>query len=207
MYSDLGLFTCDDDIGADLTELFNYLTTGYTPMRQYRKLLPSPRMLKKALLKKIEREIRGHSAGSPGLIQLKTNALEDREVIAALYKASMAGIRIDLVIRDTCRLRPGIPGLSDNIRVFSLVGRFLEHARLFYFRNQGEEEYLIGSADLMQRNLESRVEVCVPGEAPKFRKQLSQWRTTEMSGRGRLTVRMSSGWAGDGSVRPVFIGN
>ncbi|MGE4559728.1 MAG: polyphosphate kinase 1 [Desulfobulbus sp.] len=174
-YSDLGLFTCDADIGADLTELFNYLTTGYTPMRHYRKLLPSPRMLKKALLKKIEREIRSHSAESPGLIQLKANALEDKDVIAALYRASQAGVRIDLIIRDTCRLRPGIPGLSETIRVISLVGRFLEHARLFYFRNQGEEEYFIGSADLMQRNLESRVEVCVPVEAPKLRKQLRQW--------------------------------
>lgn len=175
MYSDLGLFTCDPDIGADLTELFNYLTTGYTPMRHYRKLLPSPRMLKKALLKKIEREIRGHSVQSPGLIQLKANALEDREVIAALYRASRAGVGIDLIIRDTCRLRPGIPGLSENIRIISLVGRFLEHARLFYFRNQGDEEYFIGSADLMQRNLESRVEVCVPVETPKLRKQLRQW--------------------------------
>jgi polyphosphate kinase len=175
MYSDLGLFTCDTDIGADLTELFNYLTTGYTPMRRYRKLLCSPRMLKKALLKRIDREISGHSPESPGLIQLKCNALEDREVVAALYKASQAGVRIDLIIRDSCRLRPGIPGLSQNIRVLSLVGRFLEHARLFYFRNQGDEEYFIGSADLMQRNLESRVEVCVPVEAPKLRKQLRQW--------------------------------
>jgi polyphosphate kinase len=95
--------------------------------------------------------------------------------VAALYKASQAGVRIDLIIRDSCRLRPGIPGLSQNIRVLSLVGRFLEHARLFYFRNQGDEEYFIGSADLMQRNLESRVEVCVPVEAPKLRKQLRQW--------------------------------
>ena len=205
MYSDLGLFTCDADIGADLTELFNYLTTGYTPMRRYRKLLPSPRMLKKALIKKIEREVRNHSVESPGLIQLKTNALEDREVIAALYKASQAGVRIDLVIRDTCRLRPGIPGLSENIRVFSLVGRFLEHARLFYFYNQGDEEYLIGSADLMQRNLESRVEVCVPVEAPKLRKQLRQWldlqlankrNVWEMQADGSYVQRVARGRAG-----------
>jgi polyphosphate kinase len=174
MYCDLGLLTCDPDIGADLTELFNYLTTGYTPMRRYRKLLPSPRLLKKALLRKIEREIRGHSQDNPGLIQLKANALEDREIVAALYRASQAGVHVDLIIRDTCRLRPGIAGLSDNIRVVSLVGRFLEHSRLFYFRNQGDEEYYIGSADLMQRNLESRVEVCVPVESPKLRKQLRQ---------------------------------
>ena len=193
MYSDLGLFTCDADIGADLTELFNYLTTGYTPMRHYRKLLPSPRMLKKALIKKIEREVRGHSPESPGLIQLKTNALEDREVIAALYKASQAGVQIDLIIRDTCRLRPGIPGLSENIRVISLVGRFLEHARLFYFRNQGEEEYLIGSADLMQRNLESRVEVCVPVEAPKQRKQLRQWLDLQLANKRNVWEMQADG--------------
>jgi len=174
VYCDLGLLTCDPDIGADLTELFNYLTTGYTPMRRYRKLLCSPRMLKKALLQKIEREIQGHSEASPGLIQLKANALEDREIVAALYRASRAGVHIDCIIRDTCRLRPGIPGLSENIRVVSLVGRFLEHTRLFYFRNQGKEEYFIGSADLMQRNLESRVEVCVPVESVKARKQLRQ---------------------------------
>ena len=173
-YCDLGLFTCDADIGADLTEMFNYLTTGYTPMRRYRKLLPSPRMLKKALLQKIEREIKGHHSERPGLIQLKANALEDRDLIASLYRASQAGVHIDLIIRDTCRLRPGIPGLSDNIRVISLVGRFLEHTRLFYFRNQGEEEYFIGSADLMQRNLESRVEICVPVESPRLRKLLRE---------------------------------
>jgi len=205
MYSDLGLLTCDGDIGADLTELFNYLTTGYTPMRHYRKLLPSPRMFKKALIKKIEREVRGHTPENPGLIQLKTNALEDREVIAALYKASQAGVQIDLVIRDTCRLRPGIPGLSENIRVISLVGRFLEHARLFYFRNQGEEEYFIGSADLMQRNLESRVEICTPVEAPKLRKQLRQWldfqlankrNVWEMQPDGSYVQRVSKGRVG-----------
>jgi polyphosphate kinase len=174
MYCDLGLFTCDPDIGADLTELFNYLTTGYTPMRRYRALLPSPRQLKKALLQKIEREIKGHGPDRPGLIQLKANALEDCDIVAALYRASQAGVRVDLLIRDTCRLRPGIPGLSENIRVFSLVGRFLEHTRLFYFRNQGEEEYFIGSADLMQRNLENRVEVCVPVTSPRHRAELRQ---------------------------------
>jgi polyphosphate kinase len=181
MYCDLGLLTCDPDIGADLTELFNYLTTGFTPTRRYRKLLCSPRMLKKALLQKIEREIKHHSPASPGLIQLKANGLEDRDVVAALYRASQAGVRIDLIIRDTCRLRPGIPGLSENIRVISLVGRFLEHTRVFYFRNQGEEEYFIGSADLMQRNLESRVEVCVPVASSKLRLQLRQLLDLQLS--------------------------
>jgi len=205
MYADLGLLTCDPDIGADLTELFNYLTTGYTPMRRYRKLLPSPRLLKKALLRKIEREIRGHSQDNPGLIQLKANALEDREIVSALYRASQAGVHVDLIIRDTCRLRPGIAGLSDNIRVVSLVGRFLEHSRLFYFRNQGDEEYYIGSADLMQRNLESRVEVCVPVESPKLRKQLRQLlnllltnkrNAWEMQANGDYVQRAGKGRAG-----------
>ena len=207
VYCDLGLFTCDPDIGADLTELFNYLTTGYTPMRRYRKLLSSPRMLKKALLQKIEREIRNHSPEQPGLIQLKANALEDREIIAALYRASQAGVHIDLLIRDTCRLRPGIPGLSENIRVVSLVGRFLEHARLFYFYNKGADEYFIGSADLMQRNLESRVEICTPVEKPKLKKLLrelldhqlhNQRNVWEMQADGSYTQRFAK--AREGSV-------
>lgn len=173
-YCDLGLLTCDPDIVSDLTELFNYLTTGYTPMRQYRKLLPSPRILKKALLAKIHREINIQEKGGKGLIQLKTNALEDRDITEALYRASQAGVHVDLIVRDSCRLRPGIPGLSENIRVVSLVGRFLEHSRVFYFRNNGSEEYYIGSADLMTRNLESRVEVCVPVELPHLQEKLRE---------------------------------
>jgi len=161
-YADLGLITCDPDIGADLTELFNYLTSGYTPMRRYTKLLPSPKMLKKALLTKIAREIDHQKKGNNGLIQLKTNALVDKDIVEALYRASQAGVHSDLIVRDSCRLRPGIKGLSENIRVISLVGRFLEHTRVFYFNNNGDEEYFIGSADLMKRNLESRVEVCTP---------------------------------------------
>ena len=174
IYSDFGLLTCDDAIGQDLTELFNYLTTGYRPKRAYRKLLPAPTLLKKALLGKIEREIAAHSAASPGLIQLKVNALEDTDIAAALYRASEAGVKVDLVVRDTCRLRPGVPGLSDNIRVISILGCFLEHGRIFYFRNGGQEEYLIGSADCMKRNLESRVEIVVPIEDPLLRKELRQ---------------------------------
>jgi polyphosphate kinase len=172
IYSDFGLLTCDDVIGQDLTELFNYLTTGYRPKRSYRKLLPAPTLLKKALLVKIERETAGHSDQSPGLIQLKMNALEDVDITKALYRAAQAGVRIDLIVRDTCRLRPGLPGLSETVRVVSIVGRFLEHGRIYYFRNGGEEEYFIGSADCMKRNLESRVEVVVPVEDPTLRKEL-----------------------------------
>ncbi|MCI5168133.1 MAG: polyphosphate kinase 1, partial [Candidatus Electrothrix sp. GM3_4] len=173
-YSDLGLLTSDREIAQDLTELFNYLTTGYAPERNYRKLLPSPRVLKKALLKKIDREIANHSNKNPGRIQFKTNALEDKDITAALYKASMAGVQVDLLVRDSCRLRPGIPGLSENIRIVSIVGRFLEHTRIYYFYNNGEEEYFIGSADIMKRNLEYRVEVITPVEPEELRKVLRE---------------------------------
>ena len=172
LYCDFGLLTCDDAIGQDLTELFNYLTTGYRPKRAYRKLLPAPTLLKPALLEKIERECTLHSTASEGLIQLKMNALEDADITRALYRASQAGVRVELIVRDTCRLRPGIPGLSENIRVVSIVGRFLEHGRIYYFRNGGDEEYFIGSADCMTRNLESRVEVVVPVEDGGLRKDL-----------------------------------
>ena len=174
MYCDLGLLTCDPIIGADLTELFNYLTTGYVPKRNYRKLLPAPKVLKPALLAKIEREIGHAKAGKPTLIQFKMNALEDKEVTAALYRASQAGVKVDLIVRDTCRLRPGIPGISENVRVISIVGRFLEHTRIFHFRNGGNEEYFIGSADCMKRNLESRVEVVAPVDTPDLQRELRQ---------------------------------
>jgi polyphosphate kinase len=171
-YTDFSLFTCDDAVGSDLTELFNYLTTGYRPKRRYGRLLVAPRQLKQALLERIDREIESHRVAGNGLIQFKVNALEDTDVIAALYRASEAGVRVDLLVRDVCRLRPGVPGLSENIRVVSIVGRFLEHARIYYFRNGGDEEYFIGSADCMRRNLESRVEVLVPIDAPHLRREL-----------------------------------
>nr|WP_302504252.1 polyphosphate kinase 1 [Geoalkalibacter halelectricus] len=172
IYSDLGLLTCDEQIGRDTTEMFNYLTTGYTPKRNYQKLLPAPKICKRALLERIEREVELHGAGEPGLIQFKMNALDDVDVVKALYRAGQAGVKIDLLVRDSCRLRPGIPGLSETVRVVSIVGRFLEHARLYYFRNGGVEEYFIGSADAMKRNLESRVETLVPVESPDLRRDL-----------------------------------
>jgi len=172
VYSDLGLLTQDEAIGADATELFNYLTTGFTPKRDYKKLLVAPKLLKKGLLDKITREADRHRGGQPGRIFFKLNALEDIDVVRALYAASMAGVQVDLLIRDSCRLRPGVSGISDNIRVVSIVGRFLEHSRLYYFRNGGDEEYWIGSADAMKRNLENRVEVLAPVEAPRLRQDL-----------------------------------
>ena len=172
IYSDLGILTCDEAIGADLTELFNYLTTGYRPRREYKKLLPAPTMLKRGLLDRIEREVRLHSEEQPGLIQMKMNALEDADVTRALYRAARAGVKIDLLVRDTCRLRPGLAGISDRVTVVSVVGRFLEHTRIFHFANGGEPEYLIGSADCMNRNLESRIEVVVPVEGAELQSDL-----------------------------------
>ena len=172
LYCDVGLLTCDPDIGRDATELFNYLTTGYKPRRNYKKLLPAPKLLKPALLSKIRREIRHVDKGEQGLIQIKTNALEDVDITRALYEASQAGVRVDLIVRDSCRLRPGVPGLSENVRVISIVGRFLEHSRVYYFRDGGKEEYYIGSADCMTRNLVSRVETLVPVEPQPLREEL-----------------------------------
>src|SRR6202023_804904 len=129
-------------------------------------------VLKRALLARIEREIKVHSAGSPGLIQFKMNALEDVDITRALYRASQAGVKVELIVRDTCRLRPGIQWLSETVRVASMVGRFLEHGRVYYFRSGGAEEFFIGSADCMKRNLESRVEVVTPVEDPQLRKEL-----------------------------------
>ena len=172
LYDDLGLLTCDEAIGRDLVELFNYLTTGYTPTRHYTKLLSAPKLLKRSVLSKISREMEHQANGGSGHIQFKANALEDADIIRALYEASRAGVRVDLIVRDTCRLRPGLAGVSENIRVISVVGRFLEHSRIYYFHNGGEEEYYIGSADLMKRNLEQRVEIVAPVEAPALRAEL-----------------------------------
>ncbi|MFC1660233.1 polyphosphate kinase 1 [Gemmatimonadota bacterium] len=172
VYSDLGVFTSDPLIGQDFTELFNYLTTGYKPKREYQKIIKAPKSLKRDLLERIERAIEAHSPEEPSLLQFKMNALEDPRVTRALYEASRAGVQVDLLVRDTCRLRPGIPGRSENVRVVSIVGRFLEHSRIYYFRIGGEEEYFFGSADIMKRNLASRVEVLAPVEDRELRKRL-----------------------------------
>jgi len=172
LYDDLGLLTCDEEIGRDLVELFNYLTTGYTPKRRYRKILPAPKQLKRSLIAKIRREVEIQTPKSPGCIQFKLNALEDPDITRELYLAAKAGVRIDLIVRDTCRLRPGLPGLSEKVKVMSVVGRFLEHSRIYYFRNGGDEEYYIGSADAMSRNLEHRVEVLAPVEDPSLKAEL-----------------------------------
>ena len=192
LYCDLGMLTCDNDIAQDLTELFNYLT-GYSQPPRYRKILTSPYTLKKALLEKIDREIKQHSAETPGLIQFKMNALEDVDITRALYRASQAGVKVDLIVRDTCRLRPGIPGLTETTQVIGVIGRFLEHARIYFFHNRGEEEYFIGSADLMKRNLESRVEVVTPVEDPKLRQELRLIIDVQLSSRKDVWEMQSDG--------------
>lgn len=198
LYSDMGVFLYDRDICKDATELFNYLTTGFTPKRHYFKMLPAPKLLKKSLIERIEREMNLHTEASPGRIRFKMNALEDVDIVKALYRASIAGVQIDLIVRDSCRARPGLPGVSENLRVISIVGRFLEHARIYAFGNGGQEEYLIGSADAMKRNLEARVEILVPIEAPELKfelnrfleMQLGDYRNAwELQGDGRYVQR------------------
>src|SRR2546421_2646815 len=170
-YTDLGIFTADEAIGEDATEFFNYLT-AYSKQKDYRKLLVSPVNLREKLTSLIERETAHAKAGRPARIIAKLNRLADANVIESLYEASQAGVSIDLIIRGICMLRPGVPGLSDNIRVRSIVGRFLEHSRVMYFANDGNEEIYMGSADLMVRNLNHRVEVVCPIDDPKLRAYL-----------------------------------
>ncbi|PWT77286.1 MAG: polyphosphate kinase 1 [Chloroflexi bacterium] len=170
VYEDYALLTCRPEIGEDASHLFNAMT-GYSRGVVYNKLVVAPDGIRPALLQRIEREIERHQVSGKGRLIFKVNALVDPEFIRALYRASRAGVQIDLIVRGMCCLRPGIPGISENIRVVSLVGRFLEHSRIYYFANGGieEEEILIGSADLMQRNLDHRVEVLVPVEDASLR--------------------------------------
>jgi|HigsolmetaAR202D_1030399.scaffolds.fasta_scaffold00562_5 polyphosphate kinase len=163
LYTDLGLLTCRPDIGADVSELFNFLT-GYSRQNSYRKLLVAPITLRSGLIKLIQNEIDIQNNGGTGRIIFKMNSLTDPEMINALYAAAQAGVEIDLIVRGVCCLRPNIPGLSERIRVRSIVGRFLEHSRIFYFRNNGDETLYLGSADLMERNLDRRVETLFPIE-------------------------------------------
>ncbi len=171
VYGDIGFFTTNPDIGADAADLFNALT-GYSRKTDYRKLLVAPTGMRERLIAAIEREIRRHQHHGDGYIAFKMNALVDKACIQALYRASQAGVKIDLQVRSMCALRPGIPGLSDTITVTSVVGRFLEHARIYYFRNGGDEEMFLGSADLMPRNLDRRVEVLFPMETPRLREAI-----------------------------------
>jgi len=167
LYTDIGMLTCDEELGADVTDLFNYLT-GYSAKRNYAKLLVSPVNLRERFESLIQREIDHQIQGKRGHLILKMNALVDHKIIRLLYQASQAGVQIDLLVRGICCLRPGVPGVSDNIKVTSVVGRFLEHSRIYYFHNGGEEEIYLGSADMMPRNLDRRVEVLFPLEDPEM---------------------------------------
>jgi polyphosphate kinase len=173
LYTDLGLFSCREDLGADLTDLFNYLT-GYSRQKSYRKLLVAPVNMRDRFATLIRREIEHSKNGHSGRIVAKMNSLVDPQLIATLYEASRAGVQIDLIIRGMCSLRPGLPDISENIRVVSIIGRFLEHSRIFYFNNNGAEEIYIGSADWMSRNLDRRVEVITPIQDADIAKDLQE---------------------------------
>jgi len=161
IYTDLSLFTCRADLGTDTTQLFNALT-GFSRVTDYEALLVAPVNMRRELTELIEREAEHARAGRPSGIRAKLNAITDADITRGLYRASQAGVPVDLLVRGMCVLRPGMPGISENVRVRSIVGRFLEHSRVFVFENAGDREIFIGSADWMGRNLDRRVETLVP---------------------------------------------
>jgi polyphosphate kinase len=171
LYTDFGLFTCDEQLGADVADMFNFLT-GYARPRRYRRALVAPNFMRDAMIAEIERTVTAHEEGKQARIALKMNSLVDRRCIRALYRASQAGVPVDLNIRGICCLVPGVPGVSETIKVNSVVGRFLEHSRIFAFERDGETKVYIGSADLMPRNLDTRVELVSPVDDPALRDDL-----------------------------------
>jgi len=194
LYEDLGMFTCDEEIGADLTDMFNYLT-GYSKIEEFRKLLVAPINLRRRFQALLRREIEHARAGRNGHVIFKCNSLVDRKLIDLMYKASGAGVRIELIVRGLCALRPQVPGLSENITVRSILGRYLEHSRIFYFANDGDEEIFVGSADLMTRNFDRRVETLFPVQDPQLKKRLKD-EVLAASQRDNLGVRLMDA-AGD----------
>jgi polyphosphate kinase len=172
-YADLSLFTCRPELGADATELFNVLT-GHSHQSGYARLLVAPVTVRAGIVDAIRAEVERHQRDGGGLIIIKTNALTDLDMVDTLYRASQAGVRVELIVRGMCCVRPGVPGMSDNIRVRSIVGRFLEHSRVYYFHNGDDERVFIGSADLMPRNLNRRVETLVPVLDAGFRRALKE---------------------------------
>jgi polyphosphate kinase len=173
IYGDFSLFTCRESIGEDVTELFNMLT-GYTRPRRFRHLVMAPGGMRDAFQQRIRREAEHARRGEPARIVAKMNSLVDRTLIEELYAASQVGVRVDLIVRGICCLRPGIPGLSDRIRVISIVDRYLEHARVFYFHNGGHSEYWLASADWMPRNLDHRVEIAFPVLDPRLQSEIRE---------------------------------
>ncbi|MDQ3402776.1 MAG: RNA degradosome polyphosphate kinase [Actinomycetota bacterium] len=190
LYEDVGLLTADPSIGADLTDLFNVLT-GYARQDTYRSLLVAPYGVRRGIVERIGNEVEHHLAGRPAGIRMKVNSLVDEQVIDALYRASMAGVSVDVVVRGICALKPGIVGLSENIHVRSILGRFLEHSRVFHF--VGAKEHWIGSADMMHRNLDRRVEVQVPVTDPRLTKQLDATFDSALDPTTRCWVLTNSG--------------
>ncbi|MDU3275076.1 polyphosphate kinase, partial [Varibaculum cambriense] len=170
-YEDLGLLTCDREVAQDLTRLFNQLS-GYAPRTSFHRLLVAPRSIRPGIIERIEREVENHRKGLPAYIGIKVNSLVDEAVTDALYRASQAGVPIDIVVRGICTIRSGVRGLSENIRVRSILGRFLEHSRIYAFENAGQPEVWIGSADLMHRNLDRRVEALIRIKDPDMTAEL-----------------------------------
>lgn len=173
LYEDLGLLTADPQVGADLSDLFNRLS-GYSRRETYRRLLVAPKSLRDGLIQRITKEIDQQRAGRAAYVRIKVNSMVDEAVIDALYRASQAGVPVDILVRGICALRPGVPGLSENIRVRSILGRFLEHSRIFAFGNGGEPEVWLGSADMMHRNLDRRIEALVRVADPAHRAALNR---------------------------------
>lgn len=180
VYSDIGLFTCREDIGEDVTQLFNLLT-GYALPTAFHHLILSPPSMREAMVQRLHRESDQARKGRPAMVIAKMNSLVDPDLIVELYRASQAGVQIRLIIRGICSLKPGMPGLSDNIQVISIIGRFLEHVRLFYFHNNGQAEYLLSSADWMQRNLDGRIEIAFPVLDVPLQNQLWEYLQLQLS--------------------------
>ena len=193
LYTDLGLFTCNEEVCEDATRLFNRLT-GYAPETNYRRLLVAPEYLHPTILSLIDNEIEAAVSGQPAQLVFKMNQLEEEVVIQKLYQASQAGVRIDLIVRGICCLRPGISGVSDNIQVRSILGRYLEHPRMYYFRNAPEDQqFYAGSADLMRRNLYNRVETVFPILEPRLRQRILRILATDLAGNQRVWLLQSDG--------------
>lgn len=179
LYTDMGMFTCSEAIGEDATAVFNMLS-GYSEPLSWNKLVAAPIWLRKKFLKLIKRETKHAQDGKEAFIKAKMNSLCDKEIIAALYEASAAGAKIELIVRGICSLKVGIPGISENITVRSIVGNFLEHSRIFYFHNDGQEEIYMGSADWMPRNLDRRVEILFPVENEQLMDEIRHVLTVQL---------------------------
>ena len=191
-YTDLGLLTCNEQIAADATYFFNALT-GYSARQEPQKLLVAPVNMRETLAELIRREIEHQKSGRSGRLIFKMNALEDPPMIRLLYRASQAGVKVDLLVRGICCLRPGVPGVSENIRVISIVGRFLEHSRIYYFQNGGEEQVYLGSADLMRRNLSHRVEIIFPVDDPRLVRRLKEILNVYLADQAKARYLQSDG--------------